>query len=42
MGCFFKISKGITMTSAFQKNLNEANRKENKILVVKGSEFYNK
>ena len=34
--------KGITITDAFQKILDESNRKTNKILVDKGSEFYNK
>ena len=34
--------KGITITNAFQKNLNESTRKPNKIWVGKGSEFYNR
>ena len=34
--------KGITINDAFQKILDESNRKTNKILVDKGSEFYNK
>ena len=34
--------KGITITDAFQKILDESNRKTNKILVDKGSESYNK
>ena len=34
--------KGITITDAFQKILDKSNRKTNKILVDKGSEFYNK
>ena len=34
--------KGITITDAFQKILDESNLKTNKILVDKGSEFYNK
>ena len=34
--------KGITITDAFQKILDESNRKTNKILVDKGSEFFNK
>ena len=34
--------KGITITDAFQKILDESNRKTNKILVDKGREFYNK
>ena len=36
-----KDKKGITITSAFQKNLKESNRKPNKIWVDKGSKFYN-
>ena len=31
---------GITITNAFQKTLNESNRKSNRIWVDKGSEFY--
>ena len=34
--------KGITITNAFQKFLKESNQKPNKILVYKGSEFYNR
>ena len=34
--------KGITITNAFQENLDESNRKPNIIWVDKGSEFYNK
>ena len=34
--------KGITITDAFQKNVNESGRKPNKLWVGKGSEFYNK
>ena len=34
--------KGITFTNAFQKVLNESNRKRNKTWVDKGSEFYNR
>ena len=33
--------KCITITNAFQKILDESNRKPNKIWVDKGSEFYN-
>ena len=33
--------RGITITNAFQKNLDESNCKPNKTLVDKGSEFYN-
>ena len=32
----------MTITNAFQKILDEANRKPNKIWVDKGSEFYNR
>ena len=34
--------KGITITNAIQKCLDESNRKPNKIRVHKGSEFYNR
>ena len=34
--------KGITVTNAFQKFLNESYRKPRKIWVDKGSEFYNR
>ena len=37
-----KDKKGITITNAFQKNLKESNQKTDKILVGKGSEFYNR
>ena len=37
-----KDKKGITITSTFQKFLNESKRKPNKIWVDKGSEFYNR
>ena len=33
---------GITITNAFQKNLDESNRKPNKIWLDKVSEFYNR
>ena len=36
-----KDKKGISIVNAFQKKLNESNRKPNKIWVDKGSEFYN-
>ena len=36
-----KDKKGITITNGFQKVLKESNIKPNKILVDKGSEFYN-
>ena len=35
-----KDKKVVTITSAFQKNLKESNRKPNKIWVDKGSKFY--
>ena len=34
-----KYKKGITITNAFQKVLNESNRKSNKIWVDKDNEF---
>ena len=37
-----KDKKGITITNALQKVLNESDRKPNKIWVDKGSEFYNR
>ena len=37
-----KDGKGIAITNAFQKILDEPNRERNKILVDKGSEFYNR
>ena len=37
-----KVKKSITITNAFQKILNESNRKPNKILEDKDSEFYNR
>ena len=37
-----KDKKGITITTAFQKILDESNRKPNKIWVDKGHEFYNR
>ena len=37
-----KDKKGITITNAFQKTLDESNRKPNKIQVDKCSEFYNR
>ena len=36
-----KDKKGISIVNAFQKKLNESNRKPNKIWVDKGSGFYN-
>ena len=36
------IKKGITITNAFQKILDESRCKPNRIWVNKGSEFYNK
>ena len=40
MGYFFK--GGVTITNAFQKCLDESNRKPNKIRLDKGSECYNR
>ena len=37
-----KNKKGIIITNAFEKILNESKRKANKIWADKGSEFYNK
>ena len=37
-----KDKKGITITNAFQKILDESNRTPNKMLVDKGIEFYNR
>ena len=37
-----KDKKGITITNAFPKNLDESNRKPNKIWVDKDSEFHNR
>ena len=37
-----KDKKGVTITSAFQKILNESGHKPNKIWVDKSSEFYNR
>ena len=36
-----KDKKGVSIVNAFQKILDDSNRKPNKILVDKGSEFYN-
>ena len=36
----FKDKRDTTITNAFQKVLDESNRKPNKIWVDKGSEFY--
>ena len=41
-GYSFKRQKGITITNAFQKILDESNCKPNKISVDKSSEFYNR
>ena len=38
----WKDKKGITITTAFQKILDESNRKTNKTWVDKGSKFYNR
>ena len=37
-----KDKKGITVTNAFKKILDESNRKLNKTWVDKGGEFYNR
>ena len=37
-----KEKKGVTITNAFQKILNECNRKQNKLLLDKVIEFYNR
>ena len=37
-----KDKKGITITNAFQRTLNESKHKPNKIWVEKGSKFYNR
>ena len=42
MSYSFKDEKGIIITNAFQKILDEPNRETNKIWVDKGSEFYNR
>ena len=42
MGYSLKYKKGTTITNAFQKILDESNRKPNKIWMDKGSEFYNR
>ena len=39
---FLKDEKGIAITNAFQKILDESNLKPNKIWTDKGSEFYNR
>ena len=42
LGCSFKRErKGVSIVDAFQKILEESDRKPNKIWVDKGSEFYN-
>ena len=42
MGYSLKDKIGITITNAFQKIIDESNRKPNKMWVDKGSEFYNR
>ena len=44
MGHSFKKrnKKGVAISNAFQNVLNESNRKPNKILVIKSSEFSNR
>ena len=41
MGCYFERQKSIRITNAFQKFLDEFNRKSNKTWVDKSSKFYN-
>ena len=40
IGCSLKDKKGIAITNAFPKNLDESVRKKNKIWVDHGDEFY--
>ena len=42
MGCYFERKKCIIITKAFKNFLDESGRKPNRILVDKGSEFYNR
>ena len=42
MGYSLERKKGITITDGFQKNLDESNRKPNKIWLGKGSKLYNR
>ena len=42
MNYSFERQKGITITNAFQKFLDESNRKPSKIWVDKGSECHNR
>ena len=42
MGYSFKDKVGVTITNAFQKIIDESNRKPSKMWVDKGSEFYNR
>ena len=42
MGYSFKDKVGVIITNAFQKIIDESNRKPNKMWVDKGSEFYNR
>ena len=37
----WKIKRGVSIANAFQKVLDKSERKPNKILIDKGSEFYN-
>ena len=41
MDCPLKDKKGLSIVDAFQKILNDSNRKPNKVWVDKGSKFYN-
>ena len=40
LGCFVEIRKRCYNHIAFQKSLNESDRRQSKIWVEKGSEFY--
>ena len=42
MGCPFEKQKGVTITSAFRKFLDEFYRKSNKIWVDKSRKFYHR
>ena len=42
MSCPFEKQKGVTITSAFRKFLDEFYRKSNKIWVDKGRKFYHR
>ena len=42
MGCSLKDKNGVTIVNAFQKTLNQSDRKPNKTWADKGSKFYNR